>query len=198
MNLLPLPNLLKFVSREREHCLLVVYYARLCMKLTVFTALSVKRRFVRQNREIARVNSIQSLRIRSLESEVSHLLSENVSLREQTISLNQELERYEAAKMLHDGVYDIKAKLDSKLAELGSLVTDLGALPRRFGKLCDRRAESTDPEHSRLSNLDWRRRATDAEYNATAEDGKLPVILEDKCYPRNTLEYVYIKCAFGL
>src|SRR5699024_2821540 len=77
----------------------------------------VKRRFVRQNREIARVNSIQSLRIRSLESEVSHLLSENVSLREQSISLGQELERYEAAKMLHDSVHDIKAKLDGKLAE---------------------------------------------------------------------------------
>ncbi|BCR87022.1 shugoshin family protein [Aspergillus chevalieri] len=148
----------------------------------------LKRRFVRQNREIARVNSIQSLRIRSLESEVSHLLSENVSLREQTISLGQELERYEAVKMLHDGVYDIKAKLDSKLAELGSLVTDLGALPRRLGKLCDERAESTGPGHSRLSNLDWRRRATDAEYHAVTEDGKLPVILEDKCYPRKTLD----------
>ena len=168
------------------------------MKLTVSSALSVKRRFVRQNREIARVNSIQSLRIRSLESEVSHLLSENVSLREQTISLSQELERYEAAKMLHDGVYDIKAKLDSKLAELCSLVTDLGALPRRYSKLCDGRAESTGSGHSRLSNMDWRRRATDAEYNAATEDGKLPVILEDKCYPRKTLEYVYIKCAFGL
>lgn len=146
---------------------------------------------MRQNREIARVNSIQSLRIRSLESEVSHLLSENVSLREQTISLSQELERYEAAKMLHDGVYDIKARLDNKLAELGSLVTDLGALPRKFGKLCDETGESTDQGHSRLSNLDRRRRATDAEYSAASEDGKLPVILEDKCYPRKTLEYVF-------
>lgn len=148
----------------------------------------VKRRFVRQNREIARVNSIQSLRIRSLESEVSHLLSENVSLREQSISLSQELERYEAAKMLNDGVCDIKAKLDSKLAELNSLVTDLGALPRRCGKLYEESTESAESKHSRLSSFDLRRRATESEHNA---DGKLPVILEDKCYPRKTLEYVF-------
>ncbi|KAI9928497.1 hypothetical protein MW887_001710 [Aspergillus wentii] len=86
---------------------------------------SLKRRFVRQNREIARVNSIQSLRIRGLESEVSHLLSENVSLREQVITLSQDIARFEAAKMLHEGVYDLKAKLESKLTELGNLVTDL-------------------------------------------------------------------------
>lgn len=148
----------------------------------------VKRRFVRQNREIARVNSIQSLRIRSLESEVSHLLSENVSLREQSISLSQELERYEAAKMLKDGVGDIKAKLDSKLAELNTLVADLGSLPRKCGKLYQESTESAESKYSRLSNFDLRRRATESEHNA---DGKLPVILEDKCYPRKTLEYVF-------
>jgi hypothetical protein len=67
----------------------------------------VKRRFVRQNREIARVNSIQSLRIRTLESDVSNLLAENVSLREQVIMLSQELERFESAKSLHDGVTQV-------------------------------------------------------------------------------------------
>lgn len=67
----------------------------------------LKRRFVRQNREIARVNSIQSLRIRTLESDVSNLLAENVSLREQVIMLSQELERIESAKSLHDGVSQV-------------------------------------------------------------------------------------------
>lgn len=144
---------------------------------------------MRQNREIARVNSIQSLRIRSLESEVSHLLSENVSLREQSIALKQELERYEAAKMLHDGVYDVKAKIDGKLAELNNLVADLGALPRKCGKIHQEPAESSESRHSRPSIFDLRRKA-DTEYNAIPEDGKLPIILEDKCYPRKSLEYV--------
>lgn len=93
--------------------------------------------------------------------------------------------------MLHDGVHDIKAKLDGKLAELGSLVMELGGLPRKFGKLCQENAEPTIRTHSRLSSVDLRRRATDSEYNTASEDGRLPVILEDKCYPRKTLEYVF-------
>lgn len=148
----------------------------------------VKRRFVRQNREIARVNSMQSLRIRSLESEVSHLLSENVSLREQVITLSQEIERLEAAKMLHDGVYEIKSKLDAKLAELSHLSTDLGMLPRKAGKLCEERPESVHPARPNASEPDARPRMTESDSNAGADDGRLPAILEDKYYPRRTLE----------
>ncbi|OGM39457.1 shugoshin [Aspergillus bombycis] len=146
----------------------------------------LKRRFVRQNREIARVNSIQSLRIRSLESEVSHLLSENVSLRERVINLSQEIERFEAAKLFQDGVYDIKAKLDNKLMELEGLVADLGALPRRLNKPVD---GTTEVAHQERSGLDSRHNIADLEaYSALEQDGRLPVILEDKYYPRKTLE----------
>ena len=139
----------------------------------------VKRRFVRQNREIARVNSMQSLRIRSLESEVTHLLAENVSLREQVINLTQEIERLEAAKMLHNGVSEIKFRLDTKIAELNALASELGMLPRKVSKLGKpdlNRPKASVPE-SRLQ--------ADSEYN---EDGRLPAILEDKYYPRRTLE----------
>ncbi|PYH64906.1 shugoshin family protein [Aspergillus vadensis CBS 113365] len=147
---------------------------------------ALKRRFVRQNREIARVNSIQSLRIRSLESEVSHLLSENVSLREQVISLSQELERFEAVRLLQHGVYDIKTRLDSKLAELNNLVADLGALPRTF---YSKRAENPRDSSQHRALPDWKSKTSDDELNhGTGEDGRLPVILEDKYYPRRTLE----------
>ncbi|KAJ0415526.1 hypothetical protein BJY00DRAFT_255489 [Aspergillus carlsbadensis] len=153
----------------------------------------LKRRFVRQNREIARVNSIQSLRIRGLESEVSHLLSENVSLREQVIALTQELERFEAAKTLRDGVYDIKTRLDSKLVELGSLVTELGNLPRQYSKTTRERAESESESptmrHSRRPSSVNHVPDTGLEPTLDFEvDGRLPVILEDKYYPRRTLE----------
>ncbi|KAL4759556.1 shugoshin family protein [Aspergillus foveolatus] len=146
----------------------------------------LKRRFVRQNREIARVNSIQSLRIRSLESEVSHLLSENVSLREQIITLTQELERFEAARTLHDGVYDVKARLDSKLVELGNLITELGSLPRRYSRAVRENGEPAPARQSRESGpkeVD----DTDPEPNLGFLDGRLPVIMEDKFYPRRTL-----------
>lgn len=150
----------------------------------------MKRRFVRQNREIARINSIQSLRIRSLESEVSHLLSENVSLRERVISLSQEIERLDEAKVFKDGIYGVKAKLDAKLIELSNLVTDLGALPHKFGKSCDTKAKSTNAKESGQSSSNLRRRTTNTEPPLGTDGGRLPVILEDKYYPRRTLEYV--------
>lgn len=134
---------------------------------------------MRQNREIARVNSLQSLRIRSLESEVSHLLSENVSLRKQVINLTQETERLEAGKMLHNGIYDIKSKLDAKLAELSNLAADLGSLPRKVGKICDE--QSDRPKQV----VESRPRTEDM---MEGEDGRLPAIVEDKYYPRRTLE----------
>ncbi|KAJ6131012.1 hypothetical protein N7523_001472 [Penicillium sp. IBT 18751x] len=146
---------------------------------------ALKRRFVRQNREIARVNSMQSLRIRSLESEVSHLLGENVSLREQVINLTQELERLESAKLLHDGVYKIKSRLDAKLAELNGIALELGMLPRKVGKLEDKFGDS---DHPKATALDARPRAINSDCNAEVDDSKLPAILEDKYFPRRTLE----------
>jgi hypothetical protein len=135
---------------------------------------------VRQNREIARANSIQSLRIQTLESEVSRLLRENASLRQQVISLRSDVEKYEAAKLLEDGVYDFREKLDIKLAEIGSLVAELGRLPRKVGRVCEstagtERQNSTGP-HRRIA------------FDTAEEDGRLPVILEDKYFPRKTLE----------
>ncbi|KAJ5768814.1 hypothetical protein N7520_003373 [Penicillium odoratum] len=146
---------------------------------------ALKRRFVRQNKEIARVNSMQSLRIRSLESEVAHLLAENVSLRQQVINVTQEAERLEAAKMLHAGVYAIKSRLDAKIAELNDLALDLGMLPRKVGTL-----EKSDMERPKMAGS--RPQPIDPDYPGV-EDGKLPAILEDKCYPRRTLEPLEIQ-----
>lgn len=157
------------------------------LEIFIFWAL-VKRRFVRQNREIARINSIQSLRIRSLESEISHLLSENVSLREQLISLSQEVERLGSAKVLQDGVHDVKAKLDAKLAELGSLVTDLGSLPRKFHESCDAKSKSTSPRRPGRPSPGFGPRTINIQSQLNVDDGRLPAILEDKYYPRETLE----------
>jgi hypothetical protein len=58
-------------------------------------------------------------------------------------------------------------------------------LPRKVGKLGDK---SGDSDHPKATALDARSRATDAEYNTGIDDGKLPAILEDKHFPRRTLE----------
>ncbi|EAW07956.1 shugoshin family protein [Aspergillus clavatus NRRL 1] len=132
---------------------------------------------------------MQSLRIRSLESEVSHLLSENVSLREQVITLSQELERFEAARSLHEGIHNIKSRLDSKLWELNHLVSELGALPRKFAKSCDDSSEAANQGHSRFPITESTMEGLHSGNKAVPEEqGRLPAILEDKCYPRKTLE----------
>ncbi|KAJ9195370.1 hypothetical protein DTO021D3_8548 [Paecilomyces variotii] len=149
---------------------------------------ALKRRFIRQNRELARANSIQSLRIQALESEISRLLCQNTSLHSQVISLNHEIERYESAKALNDGVHNLKARLDSKLAELGNLVAELGALPRKVNKKTMSEAAASGVDEERQSHINYRREELGPEAIAGFDDGRLPVILEDKYYPRKTLE----------
>lgn len=144
------------------------------------TATPVKRRFVRQNREIARANSIQSLRIQTLEAEVSHLLQENAALREQVIALTQDMERADAARDFRREFNSYKEKVASKLEELSTLVDDMGSMPDRFfGR------NARKPEVRGLPQLSApvQRMSLQGE-----EDGRLPAIMEDKYFPRRTLE----------
>ncbi|KAL8841878.1 MAG: hypothetical protein Q9170_000751 [Blastenia crenularia] len=146
---------------------------------------ALKRRFVRQNREIARVNSTQSLRIRSLESEVSRLLSENITLREQVISLQYEID----SNVGTDSISSVRGKLETKLAELGALVQELGSLQRSAE---DRRGnrrrlgQKSSPKKS-PDQKNWKNALTISEVTGGA-DGRLPPIVEGKYYPRRTLD----------
>ncbi|KAI9038524.1 shugoshin family protein [Aspergillus affinis] len=136
---------------------------------------------------MARLNeSTTSVESLETQSEVSHLLAENVSLREQTIALGQEMERYEAAKSLHDGVYDIKNKLENKLTELNNLVIGLGTLPRQFNKAYSERVD--DGRQRDLAQSNWDLRHDEAKYErsfAPEQDWRLPVIPEDGSCPRD-------------
>lgn len=152
----------------------------------------MKRRFVRQNREIARANSIQSLRIQSLESEVSHLLRENAVLREQVISLSQDAEKIETARCLSSEICVYKDKLASKLAELGVLVNELGAMPQKLSRVSEHNKDSVGAERRQSSVGPHRRAAIGTD--GSGEYGRLPVILEDKYFPRRTLEWVTYEC----
>ncbi|EEP80856.1 predicted protein [Uncinocarpus reesii 1704] len=149
---------------------------------------SLKRRFVRQNREIARANSIQSARIRTLESEVSRLLTQNVALREEISWLNRELEKRQGSDRLDTQLCSVKEKLETKLAELSALVTDLGSLPQKGGHSAalKRTSDSSNPLQSPTVP---RRPAVKPELDSSISDpDRLPVILEDKYYPRFTPE----------
>ncbi|KAH8687244.1 hypothetical protein BGZ60DRAFT_438806 [Tricladium varicosporioides] len=145
---------------------------------------SLKRRFMRQNRDIARANSAQSLRIRNLENETSRLLAENLGLREQILRLQGELENGQAQAMVAC-TGRIKSELESKLVELGALISGLGQEPPPKKK-STKTAKTSRPS---LSKSPDHRKGTCTLSEALAnQEGRLPPILENKMYPRRTLE----------
>ena len=151
----------------------------------------VRRKFMRQNRDIARANSAQSLRIRNLENETSRLLAENLGLREQIIRLQNELENGKAQRIA-DNTDTIKSQLEVKLLEIGALITGLGdgtVIKKKSlqeGKIT-RASPSKSPDQR-----SWKNMCTLSEAVA-GQEGRLPPILEHKSYPRKTLESV---CCF--
>jgi hypothetical protein len=140
---------------------------------------------MRQNRDIARANSTQSLRIRNLENETSRLLAENLGLREQILRLQNELENGQAQRMVD--TTGIKSRLEAKLLEIGTLISSLGHEPTprknspQVGKTTRASPIGSPDQRS------WKNLCTLSEAVASQE-GRLPPILENKTYPRKTLE----------
>ncbi|WPH01890.1 Hypothetical protein R9X50_00474400 [Acrodontium crateriforme] len=143
----------------------------------------VKRRFIRQNRELAKNNSNQSLRIRSLEIEVSRLLADNLDLREQVLQLQGEVYNAQANGSAHV-VERVKEDLHAKIAELSDLVQGMDALK------CDVKPRERQTRE-RPQNLEhWRERQTLVD---VMRENQMPTITEDKQYPRRTLNGDEIK-----
>jgi hypothetical protein len=161
---------------------------------------AVKRRFLRQNRELAkyvytghghvmmeltrhRTNSTQSIRIRSLENDCSRLLAENLSLREQVLQLQNTLES-QPMRPSFASIDAVKTKLEAKMLELGGLVAELGQMEKAEQPRCRRQLAATrrSPEERQ-----WRSGLGLQE----VENQMLPTITEDKFYPRHTMGYAY-------
>ena len=132
------------------------------------------------NDELPRTNSIQSIRIRNLETEGSRLLAENLSLREQVIQLQAALENQSNCPSA-ENIDAVKDRLEAKIQELGSLVAELGQI-QKPGPRCKSQTAAT-----RISpnERNWR----NGEF-MDEQDGRLPTISEDKYYPRRTMKYV--------
>lgn len=135
---------------------------------------------MRQNREIARVNSLQSLRIQGLEAELSHLLKENAALKEQVISLTHDAEKYAAGRAFHKEIHQCKDKLAAKVSELNKLVSELGLIPESFM----RKTAHLEAEAETQRSADPNRRPVT--WNDSGD--RLPTIMEDKYFPRRTLK----------
>ncbi|KAI0181389.1 hypothetical protein GGR52DRAFT_33969 [Hypoxylon sp. FL1284] len=152
---------------------------------------TLRRKFLRQNRDIARVNSTQSLKIRSLENECVRLLSENLDIRGQVLRLQTELEESKAQRIA-DHALEIKEKMEAQLAEWGSMLAGLGhePPPRVRSPRSPKRAKHRS-SIGRASISEWKRRDTMSSMKdleaAAAQEGRLPPIWENKTCPRETL-----------
>ncbi|KAF8474861.1 hypothetical protein BDZ91DRAFT_281884 [Kalaharituber pfeilii] len=136
---------------------------------------ALKKRYIRQNREIARANSAQSIRIRALENEASQLLEENIKLREQVIKLTVELDRRDRSHEILQNLSSTKTALEEKVKEILQLVGGLSAqvpAPPR-----DKLATGPKPVEERV----WRN-----QYLASIEQEGLSPIKEDPVFPRKS------------
>ncbi|KAF1926030.1 uncharacterized protein M421DRAFT_68469 [Didymella exigua CBS 183.55] len=136
----------------------------------------VKRRFVRQNRELAKINSQQSMRIRVLESDCSRLLAENLALRERAMHLQHTVDKQNNSPSF-ENIDAVRSQLEAKMQELGSLVASLG--------------QPKQPERRRKSQL-VRHRPQERNFRSglciqEVEDRMMPTIDEGRDYSRRTM-----------
>ena len=128
------------------------------------------------------------MRIQSLETDLALSLSENITLREENIHLQQELDINGRQQAL-DNVGAVKRQLDHKLVELSDLLTELGIAQSTIPKPLP--LEKLGHRKTPRRNSDQQRRRSAALQTEIAEaDGRLPSIVEGKYFPRRTLEYV--------
>ncbi|KAJ4306866.1 hypothetical protein N0V88_000237 [Collariella sp. IMI 366227] len=156
----------------------------------------LRRKFLRQNRDIAKINSDQSQKIRRLENDCARLLSENLDLRGQVLRLEKQIEDSNARRIA-DHALEVRAKLEAQLSEFASLLGSLGVEPpaKRYAPE-DRRLSK--PRRSSARSPPQRRRRNTVDLEALAEqEGRLPPIYENKTYARVTMnsEEIMALCA---
>ncbi|KAJ1337995.1 Shugoshin N-terminal coiled-coil region [Microdochium nivale] len=152
----------------------------------------LRRRFLRQNRDIARINSTQSLRIRSLENECARMLSENLQLRGRVLHLESEI-RESSAQRIADHALEIRDKMEAQLLEWGTLLASLGnePIPQHRSPRAHKKPR-LQPSPQRSSPFQWQRREHSRETmremeDAAYQEGRLAPIWENKSCPRETL-----------
>ncbi|KAK3904605.1 hypothetical protein C8A05DRAFT_13532 [Staphylotrichum tortipilum] len=147
----------------------------------------LRRKFLRQNRDIAKINSDQSLKIRRLENDCARLLSENLDLRGQILRLEKQLED-SSARRIADQALEVKAKLEAQLSEFAALLGGLGVEPPAKRRSSEERILAKNRRSIARSPPQRRRRDTGIDAEALAEqEGRLPPIYENKSYPRATM-----------
>lgn len=151
--------------------------------------LIVRKKLLRQNRELARQNSILSQQLRAALHDAQQQLNQKLELASRVIELEQQIER-NASQRIADHALDVRARLEAQLLDCMSLLDDIGQEPPR------KKRQSTRISKSRPSIVQRsppRRRLAETEKEAEDRavlEGRLPPVYEAKSYPRRTLKYV--------
>lgn len=151
--------------------------------------ITVRRKFLRQNRDLARINSNQSSRIRLLDSQYACLLSENLDLRAQVLRLQKELEN-DTTRRVADQAMEIKARMEAKLAELGDMLATFGDEPPAKRHSPERRKFINASPRSVRKTAQRKPRENVDQDALAAQEGRLPPIYESKSVARATMKYV--------
>ncbi|KEY69684.1 hypothetical protein S7711_03170 [Stachybotrys chartarum IBT 7711] len=145
---------------------------------------TLRRKMLRQNRDLAKSNNIRALRIRELENECACMLSENLQLRGRILELEKEVEDNESRRIA-DHALAIKHKLESQLTEWGILLAGLGLEPPM--KRHSPRIAKTSIKQ-RMSFTSSRPSPSQRRLRDIAKDIEdLGPISENKSYPRMSL-----------
>ncbi|KAK9452913.1 hypothetical protein V1511DRAFT_122006 [Dipodascopsis uninucleata] len=137
--------------------------ARLAEQPAMETIDSVKRRFLRQNRELARINSNHSSRISNLESKISALLAENLELRQQVITLQHGHEKWISKKC-----FDIKKELQNKMREVEHILDEFKYETDDNTQSMIPEEEENDDELPGIANISTRKRSSSARLSLSA------------------------------
>ncbi|KAK7429588.1 hypothetical protein QQZ08_003968 [Neonectria magnoliae] len=145
---------------------------------------AVRKKLMRQNRDLAKSNNVRALRIRELENDCACMLSENLELRGRILELEKELEDNDTRRIA-DHALAIKEKLESQLTEWGALLAGLGVEPptKRHSPQVMRRTAKP-----RLSFSSQRPSPSQRRLRDIARDiEELGHISETKSYPRMSM-----------
>ncbi len=96
-----------------------------------------------------------------------------------------------------EGVDNVKGKLEAKLAEIGGLIQELGNVQKIIDTQRTQRRRSINRSSPKRSpdQRNWKNALTLPEVTGGA-DGRLPPIVEDKYFPRRTMEYVIFRIQY--
>ncbi|KAF6821258.1 shugoshin c terminal domain-containing protein [Colletotrichum sojae] len=149
---------------------------------------TLRRKLLRQNRDLAKANAAHLVKIRNLEADYARFMSENLSLNSKIIELQTELENNNARRIA-DHALDVRARVEAQLMDCLSALSSLGQEPptKRHASPRGRRSTRASLPRSPPERRPPREFIKDTEARALQE-GRLPPIAENKSYPRATLD----------